>query len=170
MARTGTSIADGPALAPARAAGRPDAGELLDVDAFGVGEWRFATAAGAAVEVLDPPPAFRLPRSRRWLSGAINVHGAPVPLFDPAVLIGVRVVAQRKVMVFDAAGVRAGLLVDGLPRRLRLAPLPVPRLPDLPDLPPEVTGAVVGRLASEPPWILLDMPTLLANLGRSARL
>lgn len=167
MARTGISIADRPVLAPARPVGRSDAGELLDVDAFGVGEWRFATAAGAAVEVLDAPPAFRLPRSRRWLSGAINVHGAPVPLFDPAVLIGVRVVAQRKVMVFDAAGVRAGLLVDGLPRRLRLAPLPVPRLPDLP---PEVTGAVVGRLASEPPWILLDMPTLLANLGRSARL
>ena len=67
------------------------------------------------------PPVYRLPNAPAWFLGMTNLHGTLVPVFDPAVLLGVSHADGEKPMllVLGHGEERAGLVIDGLPKRLR---------------------------------------------------
>lgn len=93
-------------------------------EGFRIGDLRLAIRYQDGSELTDLPPLYRLPRAPQWFLGMANLHGALVPVFDPAVLFGVGRDEQAKPMllVLGHGDARAGLVIDGLPVRLRLAP------------------------------------------------
>lgn len=116
-----------PAVEPAVAADAaegpaPATGPLLR-EGFRIGELRLAIRYEDGSELTDLPPLYRLPRAPQWFLGMANLHGALVPVFDPAVLFGVGRDANAKPMllVLGHGDARAGVVIDGLPVRLRLA-------------------------------------------------
>lgn len=74
-------------------------------------------------ELAEMPPVFPLPNAPKWFTGITNLHGALVPVFDPAPLLGVRRSAQQQTMllVLGHGEDRTGMVIDGLPSRLRLS-------------------------------------------------
>ncbi len=106
-----------------------------------VGSIGLLLPAAAGRELLDPPPAARLPHTPSWFAGLANVRGALVPVVDTA-----------------------GLIVDGLPRRQGFEASE--RLNGLPPHPPLLDGHLAaaygrdGRL-----WFELDLEGFFRALG-----
>ena len=75
-------------------------------------------------ELTDLPQLYRLPNSPRWFVGVTNLHGTLVSVFDPAALFGVPhdAAAKPMLLVLGHGDDKAGVLIDGLPQRLRLTP------------------------------------------------
>lgn len=75
-------------------------------------------------ELAEMPPVFALPNAPAWFIGMTNLHGALVPVFDPAPLLGVAHAKGHKQMllVLGHGDERTGMVIDGLPSRLRLQP------------------------------------------------
>jgi len=73
-------------------------------------------------ELTELPVVYRLPNAPAWFAGMSNLHGALVPVFDAAALLGCahRSDAKPMLLVLGHGDERAGLVVDGLPKRLRL--------------------------------------------------
>lgn len=66
-------------------------------------------------EVINPPPATRIPNTRPWLAGIANVRGELLPLIDLRQFLGLPAgegLRSRRVLVFNSARVPAGFLVD----------------------------------------------------------
>ena len=84
-----------------------------------VGKIGLLLPATAARELLDPPPAARLPHTPAWFTGLANVRGALVPMVDTARALEVEhdSNARRYLLIFNHGDETIGLIVDGLPRR-----------------------------------------------------
>lgn len=111
--------------AAARAAGAIDetaAGETFLREGFRIGELRLAIRYEDGNELTDMPPVYALPRAPDWFCGMANLHGALVPVFDAAGLLRVPRDPHAKPMllVLGHGEDKAGLMIDGLPVRLRL--------------------------------------------------
>jgi purine-binding chemotaxis protein CheW len=112
-------------LLPARgAAGDFAAGETLLREGFRIGELRLMIRYQDGSELTDLPQVYMLPAAPAWFRGMANLHGALVPVFDPAELFGVAHDDKAKPMllVLGHGDEKAGLVIDGLPRRLRITP------------------------------------------------
>lgn len=116
-------LGQGPELVPApsslAAAGR--SAPVLLREGFRLGELRLMIHYQDGNELTDLPPVYRLPRAPGWFLGMANLHGTLVPVFDAAALFGVVHDSQAKPMllVLGHGDEKAGLVIDGLPVRLR---------------------------------------------------
>jgi len=120
-------------------------------------------------ELSDLPTVHRLPNSPDWFTGVVNLHGDLVPVFDPARRWGTARDGPAKPMllVVGHGADRAGLVIDGLPSRLRwtaeqaadaaMAPSPIALF---------VRGAAVidGVL-----WFDIDLPAMLGSFEEALR-
>jgi len=141
------------------------AGEMVLREGFRIGELRLAIRYEDGNELTDLPPVYVLPRAPEWFRGMANLHGALVPVFDTAALFGVNHDAQAKPMllVLGHGGEKAGLVIDGLPLRLRLAS--ADRI-DSPTVPVALAGCVDQAYWNDGhDWMDLRVEALLDQLA-----
>jgi twitching motility protein PilI len=161
-------VFDEPAAATAPGDGEgkagADAGPLLR-EGFRIGDLRLAIRYEDGDELTDVPALYRLPRAPAWFLGMANLHGALVAVFDPAALFGVARDEQAKPMllVLGHGEARAGIVIDGLPVRLRLAP---DERAENGALPPRLAACTAGAYWSDgADWQDLRVPDLLDQLN-----
>jgi purine-binding chemotaxis protein CheW len=132
--------------------------------AFRIGHLRLVAPFTASSELVEMPDVYPLPRMPANLLGLVNLHGHIVPLFDLAALFETQHAPREKRMVWvhghgdDAAGI----VIDGLPRRLVFKPESriVP-----PALPAAVADAVVDAFVQGPDaWYEFNFAQLLDQL------
>jgi len=93
---------------------------------FRIGELALMVRYADGSELTEMPPLYRLPNAPSWLLGIANLHGMLVPVFDLAGWAGLDTAAQepstrRMLLVLAHGADAAGVVIDGLPRRLRWA-------------------------------------------------
>ena len=108
---------------------------LIVRQAFRIGPLRLLAAFGDASELSEMVPCFRLPNTASWFAGFANLHGTLVPVFDMAIFMGIEhePKAAPYLLVFGTDESRAALIVDGVPKRLRMTEserIDTPALPD----------------------------------------
>ena len=118
-----------PPLPPelAALAGTPAAEEdpnLIVRQAFRIGQLRLLAPFATASELVEMPQVFPLPRMPANLLGLVNLHGRIVPLFDLAALFETEHLPREKrmLLVIGHGDNAAGIVIDGLPRRMAFAP------------------------------------------------
>ena len=114
-----------------------------------------------ASELTEMPNVYPLPRAPANLLGLVNLHGRIVPLFDLAALFETQHLPREKRMLLvigrDAAA--AGIVIDGLPKRLVFTP-EAQILP--PELPAGARDAVLATyLSGNEAWFDFDYAQLL---------
>jgi len=130
-------------------------------EGFVVGPLHFAIRYEYGSMLVDPPPFIRLPNAPAWFHGMSNIDGALVPVFDLAELTGVehRAGEKKMLLVLGHGEERAGLLIDGIPRRLRL--VASNRLEEFVPT-PHLAGCVAGAYrADDIDWMDLKHNALL---------
>ena len=92
-------------------------------EGFSIGSLHLAIRYEYGNMLTDPPSVVRLPNAPSWFVGMSNIDGALVPVFDLAELLGVEraSAAKQMLLVIGHGDDQAGLLIDGMPRRLRLS-------------------------------------------------
>jgi twitching motility protein PilI len=148
-------------VALARAPAADAAGPVLLREGFRIGELRLLIPYEDGSELTEMPQVYLLPRAPAWFLGMANLHGALVPVFDPAVLFGVARDENAKPMflVLGHGDDKAGLVIDGLPQRLRLA---VSDRIDNAAVPPLLAGCVKDVYWSDGrDWMELQVDDLL---------
>jgi purine-binding chemotaxis protein CheW len=141
-------------------AGRAGAGPLLR-QGFRIGGLRLAIRYEDGSELTELPPVHALPRAPAWFPGMANLHGALVPVFDPAVLLGVAhdTAAKPMLLVLGHGEARAGVVIDGLPVRLRFTE--ADRM-ERAAMPPALAACVAAAYWSEGvDWLDLQVEALL---------
>lgn len=95
---------------------------ILLREGFRIGELRLMIRYEDGSELTDLPQVFLLPRAPTWFRGMANLHGSLVPVFDPAEIFGIAHdrAAKSMLLVLGHGDDKAGLVIDGLPVRLRL--------------------------------------------------
>jgi len=158
-----------PPLPPelAALAGKPAAEEdpnLIVRQAFRIGHMRMLAPFATASELVEMPNVYPLPRMPANLLGLVNLHGRIVPLFDLAALFETQHMPREKrmLLVIGHGNDAAGIVIDGLPRRMAFAPESriVP-----PALPAGAAAAVSAAwLEGSNAWFEFDYSQLLALL------
>jgi chemotaxis signal transduction protein len=121
----------------------------------------FATAS----ELTEMPNVYPLPRAPDNLLGLVNLHGRILPLFDLATLFETEHLPREKrmLLVIGHGDAAAGIVIDGLPRRMVFTP-GAQIIP--PQLPPAAAGAVLATyLAGKDAWFELDYEQLLLHVS-----
>lgn len=121
-----------------RASHQPGLGDEAALDnwlGFRIGELGFAVPFDSASELSEMVPAYRLPNSPNWFLGLSNLHGNLVPVLDIAAMIGLKSgpASARMMLVLGHGHSATGILVDGLPRRIRLSSAAGVATPSLPE-------------------------------------
>ena len=72
-------------------------------------------------ELTEMPEIYRLPNVPAWFRGIANLHGMLTPVFDLSRYLGVPAdpAAKRMLIVLSHGADAAGIVIDGLPQRLR---------------------------------------------------
>lgn len=130
---------------------------------FRVGSLRLMVRYDEGSELADLPPVHSLPCAPDWLLGMTNLHGLLVPVFDLAShleLPPAEASSRAMLLVLGHDDDAVGIVIDGLPRRLRLpedsAEVVAPRCLD---------GLIrASCLIDGEPWFDLDVPLLLSRL------
>jgi len=115
--------------------------------------------------LCELPAARRLPNTPAWFIGVANLDGALIPVFDLAHFLGVDASETTKPMllVLGHGEDAAGIVIDGLPQRLR--PGLDGHVADAPT-PTALAGCVRGTCwAAERLWIDLHVGALLQRLA-----
>jgi len=126
--------------------------------------------AAAGRELLDPPPAARLPHTPSWFAGLANVRGALVPVVDAARALEVEHAADARhyLLIFHHGDEALGLIVDGLPRRQGFEA--GERLNGLPPHPPLLDGHLAAAYGRDGVlWFELDLDGFFRALGERMR-
>src|SRR6187549_3200026 len=107
--------------APAAGAGNPD--EIVR-QAFRIGHMRLLAPFATASELTEMPNVYPLPRMPANLLGLVNLHGRIVPLFDLAPMFETQHLPREKrmLLVIGHGDAAAGIVIDGLPRRMVFQP------------------------------------------------
>ena len=147
------------AQAPAEA--RPD--DIVR-QAFRIGQMRLLAPFTTASELVEMPTVYPLPRMPANLLGLVNLHGRILPVFDLAALFETGHLPREKRMVWVCGhgNDAAGIVIDGLPRRLVFRPESriVP-----PALPAAAADAVVDAFVQGPDaWYEFNFAQLLDQL------
>jgi purine-binding chemotaxis protein CheW len=132
--------------------------------AFRIGQMRLLAPFDKASELVEMPNVYPLPRMPANLLGLVNLHGRIVPLFDLATLFETQHLPREKrmVLVIGHGSDAAGIVIDGLPRRMAFPPDSqiVP-----PALPAAAASAVLATfVAGKDAWFELDFAQLLDQL------
>ena len=147
------------AQAPAEA--RPD--DIVR-QAFRIGAMRLLAPFATASELVEMPAVYPLPRMPANLLGLVNLHGRIVPLFDLANLFETQHLPREKrmVLVIGHGNDAAGIVIDGLPRRLVFRP---EHQIVTPALPAAAADAVRATYVQGPDaWFEFDYALLLEQL------
>ena len=147
------------AQAPAEA--RP---EDIVRQAFRIGGMRLLAPFAAASELVEMPNVYPLPRMPANLLGLVNLHGRIVPLFDLAALFETQHLPREKrmVLVIGHGNDAAGIVIDGLPRRLVFRP---EHRIVTPALPAAAADAALATYVQGPDaWFEFDYASLLEQL------
>ena len=92
--------------------------------AFRIGHMRLLAPFATASELVEMPNVYPLPRMPANLLGLVNLHGRIVPLFDLAALFETEHLPREKrmLLVIGHGDAAAGIVIDGLPRRMVFQP------------------------------------------------
>ena len=92
--------------------------------AFRIGHMRLLAPFATASELVEMPNVYPLPRMPENLLGLVNLHGRIVPLFDLAALFETQHLPREKrmLLVIGHGDSAAGIVIDGLPRRMVFQP------------------------------------------------
>jgi twitching motility protein PilI len=92
--------------------------------AFRIGHMRLLAPFAIASELTEMPSVFPLPRMPANLLGLVNLHGRIVPLFDLAPIFETQHLPREKrmLLVIGHGAAAAGIVIDGLPRRMVFQP------------------------------------------------
>jgi chemotaxis signal transduction protein len=92
--------------------------------AFRIGHMRLLAPFATASELTEMPNVYPLPRMPANLLGLVNLHGRIVPLFDLAPLFETQHLPREKrmLLVIGHGDAAAGIVIDGLPRRIVFQP------------------------------------------------
>lgn len=141
------------------------ASAILLREGFRIGELRLMIRYQDGSELTDLPQVYLLPKAPAWFRGMANLHGALVPVFDPAELFGVAhdPAAKPMLLVLGHGDERAGLVIDGLPVRLRFTA--AHRIEHV-AVPPSLVGCVNHAYWSDgSDWLDLQVDKLLGTLS-----
>lgn len=161
----GTALANAYGNSEAIAAGSPMPGEFQQREGFQIGHLGLMIRYEDGSELADLPLIYRLPNAPAWFTGVANLHGLLVPVFDLALYLGIehRVGVKPMLLVLGHGADAAGVVIDGLPLRLRF------RFADRADGAP-VPAALEGCVnetywAAERTWMDLQVTALLSKLS-----
>ena len=162
-----------PQAEPSRAAVRPGAparnapGRIETRQGFCIGSLNLMIGYADGSELTELPAVYRLPSAPQWLLGMANLHGMLIPVFDLARQFGIDRDAPAKPMLLVLAhgADSTGILIDGLPERLRWDASDIADVATV----PEALAAVVQQavLIGERLWFDLDTTALLAGLEQA---
>lgn len=167
-----SAAADASAGGSPRAVGRPHQVRegvegLQSRQGFRIGSLNLMIRYEDGSELTELPPLRRLPNAPHWFIGMANLHGMLVPVFDLARHFGIeRATAGKPMLLVLAHGAdSAGVVIDGLPQRLRYSS---EQLADCATV-PQALEAFVQRavLIGEQLWFDLDTRVLLGLLEQS---
>lgn len=133
--------------------------------AFRIGHMRLLAPFATASELVEMPNVYPLPRMPANLLGLVNLHGRIVPLFDLAALFETEHLPREKrmLLVIGHGNDAAGIVINGLPRRLVF--LPEAQITP-PALPAAAAGAVIASyLAGNDTWFEFDYAQLLEHVS-----
>jgi purine-binding chemotaxis protein CheW len=133
--------------------------------AFRIGHMRLLAPFAAASELVEMPNVYPLPRMPANLLGLVNLHGRIVPLFDLAALFETEHLPREKrmLLVIGHGNDAAGIVIDGLPRRMAF--LPEARIIP-PALPAGAADAVLATyVAGSDAWFEFDYAQLLSHVS-----
>lgn len=133
---------------------------------FVVGGLRLMARYDEGSELAEIPTVYRLPNVPRWFRGFTNLQGVLVPVFDLARYLGLtEQSATRPLLLVLSHGTNAaGVVIDGMPRRLRYTPGDQTQVDAAP---PRVVPYLRGAcLIDDQPWFDLDVNALLDALAR----
>ena len=131
---------------------------------FRIGPLNLMIGYADGSELTEMPTAYRLPHAPDWLLGMANLHGMLVPVFDLARHFGLAGPAPAKPMLLVLAHGRdaAGIVIDGLPERLRCDAEQETDTATVPEALIDVVDRAV--LIGDKLWFDLDCNTLLDRL------
>jgi purine-binding chemotaxis protein CheW len=159
----GTALANAYGTAPAGSS--VAAGELQQREGFQIGHLGLMIRYEDGSELSDLPVTYRLPNAPAWFTGVANLHGLLVPVFDLALYLGIehRDGAKPMLLVLGHGADAAGVVIDGLPLRLRFRP--ADRAEGAP-VPAALEGCVSETYwAAERTWMDLQVAALLGKLS-----
>jgi len=117
-------------------------------------------------ELAELPTVCRLPHAPAWFLGMTNLHGSLLPVFDMAGRWNTVHASDttRMLLVLGHADERAGLVIDGLPIRLRFGPQDKLEQAATPAAFADCAGATYRLNAAD--WIDVNCTALLERLQR----
>jgi twitching motility protein PilI len=132
--------------------------------AFRIGQMRLLAPFATASELVEMPNVYPLPRMPANLLGLVNLHGRIVPLFDLAALFETQHLPREKrmVLVMGHGQDAAGIVIDGLPRRLVFTPDSQIITPALPAA--AADAAIATYVQGPDAWFEFNYASLLAQL------
>jgi twitching motility protein PilI len=131
---------------------------------FRIGHMHLAAPFATASELVEMPNVYPLPRMPANLLGLVNLHGRIVPLFDLADLFETKHLPREKrmVLVLGHGNDAAGVVIDGLPRRLVFSPDDQIIPPALPAA--AATAVTATYLQGKDAWYEFNYAQLLDHL------
>jgi len=153
-----------PELAALAAPATPEDPNEVVRQAFRVGHMRLLAPFAKASELTEMPNVYPLPRMPANMLGLVNLHGRIMPLFDLAALFETEHLPRerRMLLVIGHGNDAAGIVIDGLPRRMAFAPESRILPPALPEGP--AAAIVATYLAGDDAWFEFDYAQLLDQL------
>ena len=118
-------------------------------------------------ELTEMPEVFRLPNVPGWFRGIANLHGMLTPVFDLSRYLGVAPdsAARQMLLVLSHGANAAGMVIDGLPQRLRWTSA---QDADAGAAPPKLASQVRGAaLIGEQLWFDIESAALLDALEQA---
>ena len=118
-------------------------------------------------QLIEMPQIYRLPNVPAWFRGMANLYGMLTPVFDLSRYIGVepQAGAKQMLLVLSHGANAAGILIDGMPERLRWTEAERTETDMAPDtLAPHLRGAC---LIGDGLWFYLETMSLLDALELS---
>jgi purine-binding chemotaxis protein CheW len=88
---------------------------------FRIGNLRLMIRYEDGSELTELAQIFRMPNTPHWMVGMVNLHGLLIPVFDLAAYLGIErdETERRLLLVLGHGADAAGMLIDGMPERLR---------------------------------------------------
>ena len=135
--------------------------------AFRIGKMRLLAPFDVSSELVEMPSVYPLPRMPANLLGLVNLHGRIVPLFDLADLFETAHTPREKrmVLVMGHGDAAAGIVIDGLPRRMVFRPDDHILTPALPAA--AATAAIATYVQGPDAWYEFNYSQLLEQLVSS---
>lgn len=134
---------------------------------FRIGELRLMIRYEDSSALSEMSSLHRLPNAPGWFNGMANLHGKLTPVFDLAGYLGVDHApeSRRMLLVLSHGADATGILIDGLPERLRLSADERTDVGVAPErLLPHLRGA---SHLGERLWLDLDTQSLLGAIEQS---